>query len=54
MPGERGVSSIVGKVAGALVDAVCAAFALATDTLLTELTGLAAVIHPNLQGEEHW
>ena len=54
MPGERGVSSNVGKVAGALVAAVCAAFALAADTLLAELTRLAAVTHPNLQGVELW
>ena len=42
----------VGKVAVALVGAVCAAFALAADALLIELTGLAAVMHPNLRGVE--
>ena len=54
MPGERGVSSNVGKVAGALVAAVCAAFVLTADTLLHELTSLAAVIHPSLRGVELW
>ena len=44
----------VGKVAVALVGAVCAAFALAADTLLTELTVLAAVIYPNLRGVKLW
>ena len=52
LPGKRGISSSVGKVAVALVGAVCAAFALVADALLTELTGLAAVIHPNLRGVE--
>ena len=54
MPGKGGVSSNVGKVAGAFVAAVCAAFALAADTLLMELTSLAAVIHPSLRGVELW
>ena len=54
MPGKGGVSSNVGKVAGTFVAAVCAAFALAAEPLLTELTRLAAVIHPSLRGVELW
>ena len=49
LPGKRGISSSVGKVAVALVGAVCAAFALAADALLIKVTGLAAVMHPNLR-----
>ena len=52
LPGKRSISSSVGKVTVALVGAVCAAFALAADAVLIELTGLAAVMHPNLRGVE--
>ena len=37
LPGKRGISSSVGKVAVALVGAVCAAFALAAEALLNQL-----------------